>query len=241
MRNALILMVGLLWPCYTIAQTTQSSFLRIYTEEYAPWNFTREDEVTGLNTELIQQLLDKLSLRGRFEIVPWGRAQLFTQTQADSCFFSAVRSAEREKLYQWVGPLSREYVQLFSTDPAHPKFNQFADAAELLIGGQTADAYTDYGMEQGLKIERIAEIPVNLAMLQLKRIDLWLAGSVGGPYIAAQKGIRIYPVASSADVFELWMACNLQVPEAVIDNLNRTLQLSKQDGTLDAIMQRYQE
>ncbi len=239
MCNALILMVGLLWSCSIFAQTAQSIFLRIYTEEYAPWNFTHQGEVTGLNTELIQQLLDKLGFRGRFEIVPWGRAQLFTQTQADSCFFSAVRTAEREALYQWVGPLSREYVQLFSTDPAHPKFNQFADAAALRIGGQTADAFTDYGISQGLNIQRIAEIPVNLSMLQLKRIDLWLAGSVGGPYIAAQKGIRIYPVVSSETAFELWMACSPALPSKVITQLNSALQLSKQDGTLDAIMQRY--
>lgn len=232
-------MLAILWQLSAYAKPDDSIFLRLYTEEYAPWNFTRDGEVSGLNTELIQQVLDKLSYRGRFEIMPWGRAQLFTQTQSNACFFSAVRTTEREELYRWVGPLSKEYVQLFSTDPNQPKFNHLAEASKLRIGGQTADAFTDYGVEQGLKIERIAEIPVNLAMLQLKRIDLWLAGSIGGPFIASQKGLAIYPVATSDKAFELWMACNMQVPEAVIDNLNRTLQLSKQDGTLDTIMQRY--
>uniref|UniRef100_A0A486XGH0 Uncharacterized protein n=1 Tax=Rheinheimera sp. BAL341 TaxID=1708203 RepID=A0A486XGH0_9GAMM len=183
--------------------------------------------------------MDKLGISGRFEIVPWGRAQLFTQTQADSCFFSAVRTPESEALYQWVGPLSTEYVQLFSINPAQPKFNQLSDAAKLRIGGQTTDAFTDYGVSKGLKIQRIAEIPVNLSMLQLGRIDLWLAGSVGGPYIAAQKGMTIFPVATSVDVFELWLACSLELPEQAVHQLNNALQLSKQDGTLDAILQRY--
>ena len=240
MRNALILIVCILWPGAAISQTGPSVALRIYTEEYAPWNFTDDDgAVTGLNTELIQLLLNKRGFKGRFEVVPWGRAQLFTQTQADSCFFSAVRTPEREALYQWVGPLSQENVQLFSTNPAQPEFKHFSDAVKLRIGGQTADAFTDYGISQGLKIQRIAEIPVNLSMLQLGRIDLWLAGSVGGPYIAAQKGMRVYPVATSAEVFELWLACSLDLSDKVVAQLNSALQLSKQDGTLDAILQRY--
>lgn len=239
MRNTLILLISLLWPGSTVADTGQTVSLRLYTEEYPPWNFTRDGEVTGLNTELLQLLLDKLGFKGRFEVVPWGRAQLFTQTQADSCFFSAVRTLEREELYQWVGPLSTEYVQLFSIDPAHAKFRRFSDAKKLRIGGQTADAFTDYGASKGLKIQRIAEIPVNLSMLQLKRIDLWLAGSVGGPYIAAQKGIRIYPVVSSEDAFDLWLACNPAMSQKVVAQLNSALQLSKQDGTLDAILHHY--
>lgn len=239
MRQTLIYVITILWqlPCY--AQSDDSTFLRLYTEQYPPWNYSKNGEVSGLNTELIRQVMNKLSYRGRFEIMPWGRAQQFTQTQANTCFYSAVRTAEREALYQWVGPLSREYVQLFSVDSEHRKFSNLADASKLRIGGQTADAFTDYGVEQGLKIERIVEIPVNLAMLQLKRIDLWLAGSVGGPFIAAQEGIAIYPVVTSNRSFELWMACNLQVPDTVINNLNKTLELSKKDGTLDAIMQRY--
>ncbi|GAB2910574.1 substrate-binding periplasmic protein [Rheinheimera gaetbuli] len=239
MRKALILIASLLWPCAAAAETGSAVSLRLYTEEYPPWNFTHDGEVTGLNTELIQLLLNKLGFYGQFEIVPWGRAQLFTQTQADSCFFSAVRTLERETLYQWVGPLSTEYVQLFSINPTQPKFNQLSDAAKLRIGGQTADAFTDYGVSKGLKVQRIAEIPVNLSMLQLQRIDLWLAGSIGGPYIAAEKGILIYPVATSADAFELWLACSLELPEQVVHQLNNALQLSKQDGTLDEILQRY--
>ncbi|MEW5682871.1 MAG: transporter substrate-binding domain-containing protein [Pseudomonadota bacterium] len=239
MRTALILIVSLLWHCVSKAETASTTSLRLYTEEYPPWNYTRDGQVSGLNTELIQQLLDKLGFSGQFEVVPWGRAQIFTQTQADSCFFSAVRTAEREALYQWVGPLSTEYVQLFSINPAQPKFNQLSDAAKLRIGGQTADAFTDYGVSKGLKVQRIAEIPVNLSMLQLQRIDLWLAGSIGGPYIAAQQGIRVYPVATSADAFELWLACSLELPERVVVQLNSALQLSKQDGTLDQILQRY--
>lgn len=143
-------------------------------------------------------------------------------------FPSAVRTAEREENYQWVGPLSREYVQLFSLNPNVLPFHSLAAATDFIIGGQTEDAYTDYVAQQGLRVERVAEIPTNLSMLQLGRIDLWLAGSVGGPYIAAKKGLQLYPVATSEPLFELWLACNKQMPQQIIEQLNRSINAIKQ-------------
>lgn len=235
MRLCLALVMSLLCLS-TRASSEQPIVLHLLTEEYPPWNFSLEGKISGLNTELIQLALTKLNYQGQFEIMPWGRAQLFSQTQPNTCFYSAVRTAEREALYQWVGPLSREYVQLFSAAPEHPQYSHFLQASKLRIGGQTADAFTDYGVAQGLKIERIAEIPVNLAMLQLKRIDLWLAGSIGGPYIASLHDMRIYPVATSEQAFGLWMACNADISPEVIDNVNSVLQHLRSEDSLDALM-----
>ncbi|WP_333609196.1 substrate-binding periplasmic protein [Arsukibacterium sp.] len=223
MRFCLVLVISLLC-LLPRASSEEKIALYLFTEEYPPWNFSLEGKVSGLNTELIQLALTKLNYQGHFEIIPWGRAQLFTQTQSNTCFYSAVRTPEREALYQWVGPLSHEYVQLFSTDPNHPQYSHFFEASKLRIGGQTADAFTDYGVAQGLKIERIAEIPVNLAMLQLNRIDLWLAGSIGGPYIASLNDMRIYPVATSEKAFELWLACNADMSPDIIQKMNTVLE-----------------
>lgn len=213
--------------------------LTFYTEDYPPFNFNYRGTVTGINTELLEAVVDELGYQVRFEVVPWGRAQRFTQTQSDTCFFSAARTAQRELEYQWVGPLSRERVQLFSLDPNHPRYDHFSEVTAYRIGGQTADAYTDWAESQGLELQRIAEIPVNLTMLANQRVDLWLAGSIGGPFIASRFGKTVYPVVSSEPTFELWMACSLRVPEFVVLNINLVLQRMQFDGTLDRIMENY--
>lgn len=213
--------------------------LNLYTEDYPPWSYPAKDGVSGINVRLLQLVLHNTGYDGRFSIVPWGRAQRFTQTELDSCFFSAVRSEEREPIYQWVGPLSQESVQLFSIDPATPVFTEMASASNFRIGGQHEDAFTDYAESLGLRVERVTEIPANLAMLQSGRIDLWLAGSVGGPFIARREGVQVFPVATSERIFELWLACNPAMPPEVIQRLNNALEALKLDGSLEAIMADY--
>ena len=211
----------------------------LYTENYPPWNYQTAQGITGINVELLRLALERNRYQGRFAVVPWGRAQRFTQTEPDSCFFSAVRSEERENIYQWVGPLSQESVQLFSLDPTVPHVVDIASVSGLRIGGQTEDAFTDYAESLGLRVERVTDIPVNLAMLQSGRIDLWLAGSVGGPFIARREGIPVFPVATSERVFELWLACNPAMPTEVIQHLNTALEALKQDGSWEAILADY--
>ncbi|WP_228612491.1 transporter substrate-binding domain-containing protein [Alkalimonas sp.] len=235
-------MFGLLAGLTLLSASSSASIpwtLNLYTEEYAPWNYSSEGKVRGINTELLQLVLDDLGYAGHFEVMPWGRAQRFTQVQPNTCFFSAVRTAEREDMYQWVGPLSTEYVQLFSLDPELPKLADFPSARPFRIGGQAEDAYTDYAVNLGLRIERVTEIPVNLSMLQIGRIDLWLAGSIGGPYIAAQNAMQLYPIATSEQAFELWMACHPDTDKTVIQNLNDSLKHLKANGVLEQIVQRY--
>lgn len=221
------------------ALAEQPFHLNLYTEDYPPWNYSAADGVAGINVELLRLALSKTGYQGNFAVVPWGRAQRFTQTEPDSCFFSAVRSEERESIYQWVGPLSQEQVQLFSLDPAASHVADFASVQGVRIGGQTEDAFTDYAESLGLRVERVTDIPVNLAMLQSGRIDLWLAGSVGGPFIARREGVQVFPVATTERVFELWLACNPAMPIEVIQRLNTALEALKQDGSLEAILADY--
>jgi len=213
--------------------------LRFYTEEYAPFSFSGDERVEGINTELLGKALASLSLRAEFLVVPWGRAQLLTQSQSNACFFSAARTPEREEMYQWAGPLSREKITFFTIDPEAPTLPSISDAVNLKVGGQIADAYSAWVENQGVAVERVTEVADNLLKLEWGRIDLWLAGSVAGPYIAAQKDMTIYPVAASEESFDLWLACSPEMPTSMVEALDSAIHTLREDGTLDSIMSSY--
>lgn len=213
--------------------------LRFFTEEYAPFSFSDNSEIRGINSEVLKRTIEELGLDVSFHIVPWGRAQLATQQDTRTCFFSAARTPAREDIYQWVGPLTREQIKLYSLNPDSPKLETLQDARDYRVGGQTADAYSNWVERQGIPVEGVTEVHTNLEKLKWDRIDLWLAGSIAGPYIAAQQGMEIYPQAASEDVFELWLACNPEVPQSLIRRLNETVERFKNDGTLEAIQNRY--
>ncbi|MCC5854129.1 MAG: transporter substrate-binding domain-containing protein [Idiomarina sp.] len=223
----------------TPATAHDSGTLNFYTEDYPPFSFATPDHVDGVNTELLRGILSEAGYQAEFMVVPWGRAQRFAQTDPKACFYSAVRSPERESLYQWVGPLSSERIHLFSLNPEHPVYESFATVKNYVVGGQTADAYTDYIEAQGVTVSRVAEVEVSLQMLSTGRLDLWLSGEIAGHYMAAQRGLTLYPVASSTTSFDLWLACHVDMPETVISMLNLGVRQKQDTGAYAEILSRF--
>lgn len=209
-----------------------------YTEDYPPFSYLQEGEVTGLNTDLLRAAAEEANINVRFRVVPWARAQAWTQSQSDACFFSAVRSTVREPIYQWVGPLSMEYITLFSADGNFTPLATVKDAAKYTIGGRISDAYTDWVEQQGLIVERNATT-TNISKLVGGRVDLWIAGSIGGPYSGLVEGVTLYPIAQSEESFSLWLACNAHIDPTVITSLNLIIERYRNSGVIETLLQKY--
>lgn len=229
----------LLFSTLSVGALASSPPLVFYTEDYPPFSYMASDRPSGINTEILRLVATELELSVEFQVVPWARAQVWTQAQDNACFFSAARTAEREQQYQWAGPLSTEYIALFSLRDDFPPLADFNQAVSYRIGGQTADFYTDWGEERGLKIERTTEIATNLLKLDRDRIDLWLAGSIGGPYIAASEGMTLHTAVQSAESFTLWLACNPEMDPQTVTAIDQTLQKFRSSGVVEGILESY--
>ena len=70
--------------------------LQLYTEEWPPLNFTRDNQLTGYSVELVQALSQLTGDPVRIESVPWTRGYGLAQQQANTGLFSVGRIAERE-------------------------------------------------------------------------------------------------------------------------------------------------
>lgn len=79
--------------------------LQLYTEENPPLNFSRDGQADGLASMVVRELLRRTGDSARIEVVPWARGYKRAQGGANIGLFVAVRTAEREALFQWVGPL----------------------------------------------------------------------------------------------------------------------------------------
>ncbi len=88
--------------------------LRLLTEDAPPMSFLREGRVEGMSVEVVRELARRLGDEIKIELVPWTRAYLLAQQQADTAVFSTVRTPEREALFRWVGPLVRGQTRFYS-------------------------------------------------------------------------------------------------------------------------------
>jgi polar amino acid transport system substrate-binding protein len=83
---------------------------QVVTEEWAPYNYQENDQLTGMNTEIVQAIM---ALTGDdFEVVvlPSMRTTHALRTRPKTIMYSMFRTTEREPLYKWVGPLVEESI-----------------------------------------------------------------------------------------------------------------------------------
>lgn len=95
---------------------------QVVTEEWAPYNYEENNQLTGMTTEIVRAIM---ALTGdNFEVVllPSMRASRVLQTRPRTIMYSMFRTAEREPLYKWVGPIAEDSIhpyQLANTPPVN--------------------------------------------------------------------------------------------------------------------------
>lgn len=214
--------------------------VRLYTEHYPPFSMETETGVSGINTELLLKAFEQLGLQVEVFVEPWGRAQAWSLQFDNSCLFSAARTTERELMYQWVGPLSTERISLFSLADDDILLASLMDADQYRIGGQQRDFYTEWMIDQGLEVDAMAGDGSNVERLLRGRIDLWIAGHIGGPFMAASQGAEVSSAYIADEGLELWLACNPALSSDLVQRLDDAIADLVSDGTLEAIKKRYQ-
>lgn len=230
-------MIVLLWSLHAKALD-----VRLFTEHYPPFSIETDAGVAGINTTLLQQAFDELGLTASFQIESWARAQAWSLRFDNACLYSAARTDARENLYQWVGPLTTEHIALFRLRDSDIELARLADANQYRVGGQQRDFYTEWMINQGLEVDAISGDVSNVERLQRQRIDLWIAGTIGGPYMAVfEHDVEVEAIYQSEEGLALWLACSRGLPPQYIRQLNALIEQYREDGTLASIKAEYMQ
>ena len=72
------------------------------------------------------------------------------------------------------------------------------------------------------------------------KIDLWVTGYYSGAHIAAKTGVKDVVPVWVFQSSENYLACNLGLPQATADKLQKALDAMKRDGNHAAIIARYE-
>ena len=98
---------------------------------------------------------------------------------------------------------------------------------------------TEYLLERGYEVSTLDSDDLNPKRLELGQIDLWIADRLAGPYFASQQNVEgLDPVYSFNDT-ELFLAINLDTPDATVEKLNAGLRKVHETGMFEAIETKY--
>ena len=219
----------------------QAAALILTTEESPPYNMQEGAKVIGIATDKVRELMARAGQEHRIDLLPWKRAYDLALNQADTCVYSTTRTAERESLFKWVGPVAASEWVMFARADRRFDLKSLDDARSLRIGTYNGDVRDAYLRSRGFQVDTATDDVTNPKKLMASRIDLWASGRFEGQAILKQNGwaTQVVPVLAFNRA-DLYLACNRSVPDALIDRLNATLATMGRDGTTKAVERRYE-
>jgi len=236
-------LVGLL--AAGIASSAMAQTITVVTEEYPPYNFQdSHKKISGMATEVVEEVLKRVKLDYKLDIYPWARAYQMAQDTPNVLIYSIGRNEKREALFKWVDVIAPYDVYLYrlKTRP-EVKVAHMDDIQHYKIGAVRDDVRAQYLEKAGVALDLVVEDSANTKKLASQRIDMFPIDELA--QIALYKREGLDP-ASVVKVFKLealsaglYMAFSKQTPDAVVAQCKTALAGIKKDGTFDRISAKY--
>ena len=226
--------------------------IKIYAEELPPYNFLKEKLVHGISTDLLIRMMAEANNpvdRSMIRIVPWARGYRTVQTEADTMLYSTARTEQREKLFQWVGPIMSLTIGLISLKDNKIKIQSPEDLTRYKIGTVRDGAPEQLVVKSGIRekdLKRLSSPVQCIKMLTSDRIDMFAFNIPTTIYLLIEMGLdpgkyeTIY-ILKQAD---LYYAFHKETKKELIIKLNAILKQLKTADTsgkseFDMILETY--
>ena len=222
--------------------TAQAADLHLLTEDYPPYStLDADDKPGGPAVAKVEELMRRTGQAYTLELQPWPRAFEYAQNHADTCVFSTVRSVQREKQFQWIGPLFDTYnMAIFARadDPRRPA--NLEELRPYTLGSYTEGAVAEHLKARGYRIDLADNDKYNPQKLLHQRFDFWAAGKAHGEAILRRQKLQDKIVLLfSFERAEMYLACNRNMAKDDVAALRHGWESMQADGSNLAIERRY--
>lgn len=240
------LLLALLVVCGSSLVRAES--LVLLTENLAPFNmstnggnYAKDAGVSGISSDTMRAVCERAKVECQQILrFPWDRVYQQTLSDAGYGLFSVARTAERESLFKWVGPIATNDWVLMAKADSPISLSNLQDAAQYRIGGYQGDAISQYLIDRGLTVQTSLRDNENVQKLAKGQIDLWATADPTGHYLAKQAGVEDFKVVQRFYTAKLYLALNKNASDALVQQLQAALDSLRADGQLAAIAARYQ-
>lgn len=233
--------------CLLLTTLAEAESYQVVTEEWAPYNYEENGQLTGMATEVVRAIMAQLGDEFEVVLLPSMRATWVLQTQPRSIMFSMFRTAEREQLYKWVGPIAQESFHPYQLASAPTQINtleQLLRAPKITTrhGGLVPDVLQALGFANLDKSATESELLYR--MLLAGRTDIIIGDTdTGAAYYAGRLNIapgtlRRIPI----EIFRapLYIAFSRDSDDAQVARWSEALESLRNSGELQRIQHRYQ-
>nr|WP_314582816.1 transporter substrate-binding domain-containing protein [uncultured Pseudomonas sp.] len=240
---------GAVLLCLSVCSAYAGS-IRVVTEELPPYNMTRDGQLTGMSTEVVQAVLKQVNVQASIQSMPWARAYDLALHDPDVLIYSITRTPEREHLFKWVGTIASSRWYIYSA-ASHPiSLRDLNDARDW----QTATVNDDVGEQFligrqfviGKQLQSSNRYELNYQKLQTGHVDLWISDELNADYLARQAGdepertlVQSLRVRELEEAGGFNMAFSAGTADATVQLFQDGLNAIRENGTYDAIARKW--
>ncbi|MBN1665126.1 MAG: transporter substrate-binding domain-containing protein [Deltaproteobacteria bacterium] len=211
------------------------------TEQYPPFNFEEKGRLQGIAVDLLEEILKKANVdfnRNQICLTSWTEGYRRALKEKNTIVFSTTRTPEREKLFQWVGPIAPTKIVIIARKDRSLKIHAFDDLKKLKIAALRDDIGEQLLMRGGIKSRAIIvkeKAEDVIRMLEAGTADAWAYEETAGlwliKHMAADPGnfAGLYRL----DEGELYFAVNRKTPEEAVKKMQNALNDLKNEKAMD--------
>lgn len=238
----------LLAPCWeTLSAAPQ---LTVVTEYLPPLNYQDGDKVRGIATEIVAATLRIAGLDAVPRVYPWARAISMAEQQENVLIYCIARIPEREKRFQWIGPLFPFSESIYKLSRRQDiQLATLEQAKQYQIG-----VIRGYAVHEMLKREGFVDnVHLQLAKDQGQNLRKLFSGKTDllvGSALDLRWRLQRHPEIGSFDDLSralyleksfthVYMAFGLKTRPEIVARIRHAFEQIQADGTLDQILGRY--
>ncbi|MDS1309019.1 MULTISPECIES: substrate-binding periplasmic protein [Marinobacter] len=245
-RHIVLLMVAMIGSMAS-GQGYASDKLFLYTENFPPYNMSSSgrafehngNSIDGICTEMVKAILQNTDLDYVIKLRNWDYGYNRALDKQNHGIFCTTFTEERENLFKWVGPLTKNLWTIFAGSGTNLKIDKLEDTKGMLYAGYRNDVMTTYLLDRGYKVSAMESDDINPKRLELGQVDLWIADRLAGPYFASQQDVEGLEPVFSFNETELYLAMNLDTSEKIMQKLQEGLRKIRSNGMYEAIETKY--
>ena len=212
--------------------------LRLVTEEYPPYNFSRAGVITGASVEQAERIMGELALPYTLAILPWARALSLAENEPWTCVFTTGHDDERDKRFKWIEPLLVDRMVMVRKRGSGVNPATIDEAKRFTVGTQREDFSASFLQTNAFpKIDLAADVETTLKKLLSGRIDLMMTSQKTFETMQAE-GRNVEPTLM-LDGKLYGFACNRNLPDEFVVRMQARLDALIADGTQDRLFAKY--
>lgn len=210
--------------------------LKLVTEEYPPLTFSTGDGVSGYATEVVREIMNMLETKAEIKILPWEEAYQQALKEKNVVIFTIERTPQREKLFQWVGPLGENSASFYVSPRSGIKFSEPEEARKLgsiavVSSWFTEQQLLDMGFDNLITVNHPSEC---IRMVVDGAADATVLTDITAHSLMKETGVEpdaLMPISVLSST-EYYIGFSMETGKDVVDAWSKALSILKDKGVI---------